>query len=100
MATGTVSAKGWVVIPKAIREKLGLRKGSKVHFIDLGGQVTLIPAAEDPIEALSGILAGGPSLTEELIREHREELEREDREYEQWRNRQDEKHRQPDVRTR
>ena len=100
MPTATVSAKGWVVIPKEIREKLGLKKGSKVHFIDLGGQVALIPAVEDPISALRGILAGGPSMTEELLREHQEELEREDREDEEWRQRQDEKHRQSGVRNR
>ena len=34
MHTATVSAKGWVVIPKSIREKHGLKKGSRVQVFD------------------------------------------------------------------
>ncbi|MHA1263546.1 MAG: AbrB/MazE/SpoVT family DNA-binding domain-containing protein, partial [Candidatus Freyarchaeota archaeon] len=37
MPKATVSGKGWVVIPKEIREKYRLRKGDRVLFVDYGG---------------------------------------------------------------
>lgn len=77
MTTVTVSAKGWVVIPKEIREKYRIKPGDKVYFVDHGGTIALLPVPEDPIRAGWGIFKGEPSLTEELLQEHAEELARE-----------------------
>lgn len=41
----TVSAKGLAVIPKAVREHLGLQQGDRVAFVTIGGAVWLQPAA-------------------------------------------------------
>lgn len=41
MITGTVSGKGWVVIPQELRDRYRLKKGDKVHFIDYGEIVKL-----------------------------------------------------------
>ena len=79
VATTTISAKGWVVIPKEIRQRYGLKKGDKVHLIDYGGVVSLVPASKDPIAEGHGMLKGGPSLTKELLEERRWELEQEER---------------------
>ena len=79
MHTATVSAKGWVVIPKSIREKHGLKKGSRVQVVDYGGIVAIVPLPEDPVEALHGMLQGGPSLTEDLLAERERERAVEDR---------------------
>ncbi len=79
MSTTTVSAKGWVVIPKAIRDRYGIKKGDKVHIIDFGGRISIVPVAKDPIAAGWGMLKGGPSLTEGLLADRRQELEREER---------------------
>lgn len=86
MATATVSAKGWVVIPKEYREKYGFKPGTKVQFIDYGGVLSIVPVPEDPIEAAYGMLKhlGGPPLTQEIVEEHRRELEREEREVERF----------------
>jgi len=81
MSASVISAKGWVVIPKALRERYGLKKGRKVYFVDYGGVISLIPALDDPIEQAMGMFKGGPSLTEELLRDRREELEHEEREF-------------------
>jgi AbrB family looped-hinge helix DNA binding protein len=72
MYTATVSAKGWVVIPKSLREKYGLKKGAKVQVIEYGDVLALVPLPDDPVDALHGMLEGGPPLTEELLveREH------------------------------
>lgn len=74
MSTATVSAKGWVVIPKEIRKKYRIKPGDKVYFVDYGGAITLLPVPDDPVRAGWGIFRDGPSLTEELLREHAEEL--------------------------
>jgi AbrB family looped-hinge helix DNA binding protein len=70
-----LSQKGWVVIPAALREKYGLKPGGRLQVVDYGGVLALIPAAGDPVEAATGMLKGGGSLTEALLVEHRRELE-------------------------
>ncbi|MGD9406373.1 MAG: AbrB/MazE/SpoVT family DNA-binding domain-containing protein [Anaerolineae bacterium] len=74
MHTTTVSAKGWVVIPKPIRDKHGLKKGSRVQVLDYGEILAIVPIPDDPIQALHGMFEGEPSLTTELLAER--ELER------------------------
>ena len=78
MHTSTVSAKGWVVIPKAIREKHGLEKGSRVQVLDYGQLVAIVPLPDDPVEALHGMFEGELSLTGELLTERKAERAREE----------------------
>ena len=87
MTASIVSAKGWVVIPKELRERYGLRKGSRVRFVEYGGVLRVIPEPENPldaIEALYGKYADGPSLTADLLRERAWELEKEEQEHERF----------------
>jgi len=79
MPTAIVSGKGWVVIPQDIRKRHGLKRGDRVHVIDFGGLVAIVPAAKDPIAAGRGLLKGGRSLTQALLEERRLEVEREER---------------------
>ncbi len=73
------SAKGQVVIPGTIRKALGIKTGSRLHVRLEGKEVVLFPLADDPIRALRGILKGGPSLTQALLKDRKEELEREEK---------------------
>lgn len=84
MAIAKVSKKGWVVIPHDIRERYGIRPGDKVHIIDYGGRIAIVPALEDPIHQLLGMFKGGPSLTEALLEDRRREREQEERKYQEW----------------
>jgi AbrB family looped-hinge helix DNA binding protein len=84
MAIAKVSKKGWVVIPHDIRERYGIRPGDKVHVIDYGGRIALVPALKDPIHELRGMFKGGPSLTEALLEDRRWEREQEERKYQEW----------------
>lgn len=72
------SAKGQVVIPAEIREKIGLKPGGKV-LVSLASEhkVMIEPIPEDPIEAACGFLQGDSSLTQALLKERREEQKRE-----------------------
>ena len=73
MNTVKVSTKGWVVIPKPLREKYGLEKGTHVQVVDYGHVLALVPLPDDPVEALHGMLEGGPSLTKDLLIERAQE---------------------------
>ncbi len=79
VSTVKVSKKGWVVIPRDIRERHGIRPGDRVHIVDYAGRIAIVPALKEPIRQGRGLLKGGPSLTEALLEERRRELEREQR---------------------
>lgn len=84
--THKVGIKGQVVIPKAIREEIGIEPGDEVEFEADGIEVRVRRAADDPqqrrerIEALRGAWVGIPGLgTDDLLAERRTEREREER---------------------
>jgi len=53
----TVSEKGQVTIPKALRSRLGIRPGAVLDFDAEGGRLVARKAqAADPIDAAWGIL--------------------------------------------
>jgi len=56
METVTISPKYQVVIPKSIREGLDLHPGQKVHAIQYGDRVELVPVR--PIKQMRGFLRG------------------------------------------
>lgn len=74
----TISQKGWVVIPAELRKKYHLTPGTEVVVVDYGGVLSIIPAMRDPIKQGRGLLKDLPSLTEDLLKEHAEELAREE----------------------
>jgi AbrB family looped-hinge helix DNA binding protein len=76
MNTSIVSEKGWVVIPQALRKRYGLKKGDRVHMIDYGGVISIVPASEDPIGLSLGMLKGKSSLTKELMRSRKQDADR------------------------
>jgi len=73
MYTAKVSTEGWVVIPKELREKYGLKKGTQVQIVDCNDVLALVPLPDDPVEALHGLLEEGPSLTKDLMAERARE---------------------------
>jgi AbrB family looped-hinge helix DNA binding protein len=71
----TISSKGWVVIPAEIRRKYHLEPGTKVRLVDYGGVLSIVRIPDDPIREGRGMLKGGPSLSQEIVEEHRREVE-------------------------
>jgi AbrB family looped-hinge helix DNA binding protein len=71
--TYRVGPKGQVVIPKALRDRLGILTGDEVEFAIDGDAVRLEPVRDRA--SLRGSLAG-LGLSAELEAEHRAELER------------------------
>ncbi|MFP3897550.1 MAG: AbrB/MazE/SpoVT family DNA-binding domain-containing protein [Anaerolineales bacterium] len=78
MHIAKVSSKGWAVIPKELREKYGIKEGTYVQIIEFGDVLVLMPLPEDPVEGLEGMLADGPSLTADLLKERARERTREE----------------------
>lgn len=69
MASATVTSKGRMTIPAAIRTALGLKAGSRIEFIENEkGQFTIIPATS-PVTALKGILKG-PNMAITIAKMH------------------------------
>jgi AbrB family looped-hinge helix DNA binding protein len=56
MSTVTVSSKFQVVIPKEMREKIGLKAGTTMEIINYGTRIELVPI--QPIQSLKGIFRG------------------------------------------
>lgn len=56
MTTVTVSPKFQVVIPKDVRDRVGLEAGQKIHVFELEHSILLVPHV--PIESMRGFLDG------------------------------------------
>ena len=57
MPAATVTSKGQVTIPVAVRNELGLRSGSRVHFVRRDDGTYLIAPATRSVTELKGLLA-------------------------------------------
>lgn len=82
MPTTTVSSKGQVVIPRALREKYRLTPGTRLEVAESDGGLLLAPLKHDRSarrqagwRALRGAAKGADALKEHLA-EHRHEAKR------------------------
>ncbi len=56
MSTATLTSKGQITIPLAVRRKLGLDTGDRIEFVELApGEFALKPATED-VRSLKGMI--------------------------------------------
>jgi AbrB family looped-hinge helix DNA binding protein len=58
MSESTVTTKGQITIPKAVRETLHLEAGDRVYFDVRGDGTVLLVARNEPLESLFGTLKG------------------------------------------
>ena len=54
MAVTSVTSKGQVTIPKALRQRLGIRQGSRIEFSLVGDHVEMRVKSSPPGEVRSG----------------------------------------------
>jgi AbrB family looped-hinge helix DNA binding protein len=67
-------AKGQIIIPKYLRNKLGITPGSKVSLRLVDDHLELRPLPDDSIEFLTGIFKDHPhSLSGELLKERKKD---------------------------
>ena len=71
MTKTTVSPKGQIVIPKAVRERLNLKAGTQVS-VDVQGQTLVVKRLERNYpdwRTMRGMARGGESLSQALLEE-------------------------------
>ena len=73
----TVSVRGQTVVPREIREKMGIVPKSKLEWQIVDGLIVVTPIPPDPVRASIGILKGRGLTTEDLLAERRKERQRE-----------------------
>ena len=56
MAAATLTSKGQITIPVAVREKLGLATGDRVEFIEVGPGEFALKAATEDVRSLKGMI--------------------------------------------
>ena len=80
MTKATISSKGQIAIPKAVRERLNLKVGTEIS-IDVQGEALIVKRLVRNFpdwRTMQGMVRGGESLTQALEAEHRDELARDD----------------------
>ncbi len=73
METVTVTTKGQIVIPSKIRNRHGIRKGTRVCFIEQGQDILLRPVTDEYIDEVRGSVATGGKALRALIDEKKKE---------------------------
>ncbi len=66
-----VTQNGRVVIPIKLREKLRIRRGTAVVFLEEDGQLILQPITKKYVARLRGVLKSEPSVVRTLPRERK-----------------------------
>lgn len=77
MEVSMVTIKGQVVIPAKIRQNLGIKKGTKVGFIQKGEEIVLYPITKAYFEKTAGLLKRRGGLTKKLLQERARDRKRE-----------------------
>ena len=73
----TVSIRGQTVVPREIREKMGIEPQSKLEWQIIDGQIIVTHIPSDPVRASVGLLKGKGLTTKDLLAERRKERQRE-----------------------
>jgi AbrB family looped-hinge helix DNA binding protein len=71
-----LSSKGQLVIPRSVRDALGLQVGTRFQVLVQDGKIVLEPIVKSPIDALYGKYSQ-VDLLGDLEAEHKREIERE-----------------------
>lgn len=79
METGIVTLKGQIVIPAKIRRRLGIKKGTKVCFIEGNEDLIIRPLTKDYFEKMAGLLKTKGQMAKGLLEARRQERNREDK---------------------
>jgi AbrB family looped-hinge helix DNA binding protein len=73
-----ISSKGQMVIPKAIRDRLGIRPNKPV-ILEVAKDHVVIRPLPDVKKTLKGILKGKPSMKKALLQDHLSEVQQDEK---------------------
>ena len=71
--TSVVTTKGQLVIPARLRRRFGIKKGTRVTFVEDAGRIIVQPVTREFIRGLRGSLQGEPSALAGLLAERKRE---------------------------
>ena len=71
--TSVVTTKGQLVIPARLRRRFGIKKGTRVTFVEDAGRIIVQPVTREFIRGLRGSLKGEPSAFAALLEERKRE---------------------------
>lgn len=63
----TSLVKRHIIVPARIRQKLGIRKGLKISFVDREGKLMIQPLNKSYFESLAGILGTKGKMMKSLM---------------------------------
>lgn len=75
MESAVVTTKGQIVIPSKIRHRLGIKKGTKVCFLQSGRDLVLRPVTDEYIDAIRGSLGTQGKALNALAADKKKERE-------------------------
>ena len=78
MDSAYVTSKGQLVVPARLRRKYGIKKGTKVRFLERDREIVLQPVTRQYIRSVCGMLADAGPATPELLKERAREKQREE----------------------
>ena len=75
MDTAIVTTKGQIVIPSKLRHRLGIKKGTKVCFLQSGKDLVLRPVTDEYIDGIRGSLGTHGKALQALAADKKKERE-------------------------
>jgi AbrB family looped-hinge helix DNA binding protein len=75
METSIVTVKGQIVIPAKIRKKFGIKKGTKIAFIEQNNKLIIQPLDKSYFESLAGMLGTEGDMLKSLMADKKQERE-------------------------
>lgn len=75
MDTSVVTVKGQIVVPVKIRKKFGIKKGTKIAFIEQHGKLIIQPLDKSYFDSLAGVLGTDGKLLKSLMEDKKKERE-------------------------
>jgi AbrB family looped-hinge helix DNA binding protein len=81
MTTTIVTTKGQIVIPSKIRQRLKIKRGTKMCIVEKGDQIILQPLTGEYFEKMAGILNTKGKLTKAILEERAKEKELEEKKW-------------------
>ena len=77
MTTTIVTTKGQIVIPSKIRNRLKIKRGTKLYIEERGNELILKPVTPEYFERIAGVLPTKGKLSKALLEERAKDKERE-----------------------
>ena len=77
MTTTIVTTKGQIVIPSKIRQRLKIKRGTKLYIEERGNELILKPITPEYFERIAGVLQTKGKLSKALLEERSKDKERE-----------------------